>query len=155
MFCEPDPDRWWGEFCRAIGAPDLTDDPRYADAGARSANRQELYATLDEKFAQKTLAQWLKILQDAGLSMAYSPVNSPAELAQDPQATANRYITEIEHPKRGKMKVAGIPLQFSGTPTSTMSAAPELGQHTDEVLSQVGGLSSEEIARLRSQGVMG
>ncbi|MCH8088936.1 MAG: CoA transferase [Chloroflexi bacterium] len=155
MFCEPDPDRWWGEFCRAIGAPDLTDDPRYADAGARSANRQELYAKLDEIFAQKTLASWLKALQEAELSMAYSPVNSPAELAQDPQATANRYITEIEHPKRGKMKVAGIPLRFSGTPTSTMSAAPELGEHTDEVLSQIGGLSSEEIARLRSQGVMG
>ncbi|MFQ5874398.1 MAG: CaiB/BaiF CoA transferase family protein [Dehalococcoidia bacterium] len=154
MFCEPDSDRFWGEFCRCIGAPELIEDPRYADSAARSANRRRLIAVLDQIFARKSLSQWIQTFEDSGMTLAHSPVNATEELSDDIQALENQYITEIEHPRKGRLKTAGIPLRFSGTPASVSSAAPELGQHSDRVLSEVAGLSEGEIAKLRNEGVL-
>ena len=155
MFCEPDSDRFWEEFCHAIGASQVVKGSRFENAKVRTANRIELVAALDEIFDKKSLDEWLKTLEEAGLSMAYSSVQSTEELGRDPQAIENQYIAEMEHPKRGHMKTAGIPLRFCGTPASITSAAPELGQHTDEVLSKVVGLSDQRIGELRGQGVLG
>ncbi len=154
MFCEPDSDRFWNEFCRCIGASELAQDGKYADAKSRANNRRELITSLDRIFAQKSLPMWVETLERAGITMAYSPVKATVELSDDTQALENEYVTEIDHPKRGRMKVAGIPLRFSGTPASISSAAPELGQHTDEVLSQVARLSKDEISKLRGEGVL-
>ena len=149
MFCEPDPDRWWGEFCRAIGAEDL------ASTSPQDENWAGLMDQLDEIFAKRTLAEWLQTLKDAGLEMAYSPVNSTAELAADPQARANNYIVDIDHPTRGRMTSAGVPLAFSGTPVGRVSAAPALGEHNEEVMTGVGGYSDDEFARLKEDGAFG
>lgn len=149
MFCEPDPDRWWAEFCRAIGADDL------ASTSPQDDNWAGLMGRLDEIFAKKTLAEWLQTLKDAGLEMAYSPVNSTAELAADPQARSNNYILDIDHPTRGRMPSAGVPLSFSGTPVGQVSPAPALGQHNEEVMTGVGGCAAEEFARLKEQGAFG
>lgn len=149
MFCEPDPDRWWGEFCRAIGADDLASVSPQDDSWAG------LMGQLDDIFAKKTLAEWLVALKEAGLDMAYSPVNSTAELAADPQARANNYIVDIDHPNRGRMPSAGVPLSFSGTPVGRVAAAPALGQHNEEVMTGVGGYAAEEFARLKEEGAFG
>ena len=149
MFCEPDPDRWWGEFCRAIGAEGL------AATSPQDENWAGLMGQLDKIFAKKTLAEWVDTLKDAGLEMAYSPVNSTAELAADPQARANNYIVDIDHPTRGRMSSAGVPLAFSGTPVGRVSAAPGLGEHNEEVMRGVGGCSAEEVARLKEEGAFG
>ena len=149
MFCEPDPDRWWGEFCRAIGAEDL------ASTSPQDENWAGLMGQLDEIFAKKTLAEWLRVLKDTGLEMAYSPVNSTAELAADPPARANNYVVDIDHPTRGKMASAGVPLAFSGTPVGRVSAAPGLGEHNEEVMTGVGGYSADEFARLKEDGAFG
>ena len=149
MFCEPDPDRWWEEFCRAIGAEDL------ASTSPQDENWAGLMGRLDEIFAKKTLAEWLVTLNDAGLDMAYSPVNSTAELAADRQARANNYVVDVDHPKRGRMASAGVPLMFSGTPVGKVSGAPELGEHNEEVMTGVGGFSAEEFARLKADGAFG
>ncbi len=154
MFCEPDSDRFWGEFCRCIGAPHLAEEERYSDVRARTANRRRLIATLDEVFAGKSLDQWLETFREEGMSLAYSPVNSTEELSGDVQALENQYIAEMEHPKRGRIKTAGIPLRFSDTPASVSLAAPELGQHTDQVLAEVAGMNQGEIDRLREEGVL-
>ena len=87
--------------------------------------------------------------------MAYSPVNSTAELAADPQARANNYIVDVDHPTRGRMASAGVPLAFSGTPVGRVSAAPGLGEHNEEVMTGVGGYSAEEVARLKQEGAFG
>ena len=149
MFCEPDPDRWWGEFCRAIGAEGL------AATSPQDENWVGLMGQLDEIFAKKTLAEWVDTLKDAGLEMAYSPVNSTAELAADPQARANNYIVDVDHPTRGSMASAGVPLAFSGTPVGRVSAAPGLGEHNEDVMRGVGGYSAEEVARLKEEGAFG
>ena len=149
MFCEPDPDRWWEEFCRAIGAEGL------ASTSPQDENWAGLMGQLDEIFAKKTLAEWLETLKDAGLDMAYSPVNSTAELAADPQARSNNYVIDVEHPTRGRMASAGVPLAFSGTPVGRVAAAPSLGEHNEEVATDVGGFSAEELARLKEDGAFG
>lgn len=149
MFCEPDPDRWWEDFCRAIGAEYL------ASTSPQDENWAGLMGQLDEIFAKKTLAEWLDTLKETGLEMAYSPVNSTAELATDPQARANNYIVDVDHPQRGRMTSAGVPLAFSGTPVGRVSAAPGLGEHNEEVMTGVGGYSVEEFARLKKDGAFG
>ena len=149
MFCEPDPDRWWEEFCNAIGAREL------AATSPQDEGWAGLMGQLDEIFAKKTLAEWVNTLEEAGLGMAYSPVNSMAELAADPQVRANNYVTDIDHPTRGRIPAAGVPLAFSGTPVGRVAAAPGLGEHNEEVMTGVGGFSAEEFARLKEDGAFG
>ena len=154
MFCEPDSDRFWGQFCQVIGAPELADDSRYTTEKDRAVNPQ-LITKLDEIFARKTQAQWVQSFDEQGVVFAYSPVMEGADLSNDPQALENEYVVELDHPEEGRLKVAGIPLRFTGTPASISSTAPKLGEHTDQVLSRILGLSNDEVAGLRAQGVVG
>lgn len=154
MFCEPDPDRFWSDFCQVIDASELAEDSAYSTAAKRETNPQ-LITKLDTVFAQRTQAQWMQTFEEKNVSWAYSPVLEGADLASDAQVLENDYVVELDHPKEGKLKVTGVPLRFSDTPASVSSSAPELGQHTDEVLARIAGLSDDEIASLRGQGVLG
>lgn len=147
------PDRHWGNFCRAIGRPELEHDPRFADADRRRENRHELIAILDEVFATKTCREWMEILGQYP-DFIFEPVNTYADLLEDPQVKANKYIVDVEHPSLGMVKMVGVPVQFSRTPARIRSPAPEFGQHTEEVLLEVCGYSWDEIAQLREEGVI-
>jgi crotonobetainyl-CoA:carnitine CoA-transferase CaiB-like acyl-CoA transferase len=146
------PENRWPAFCRALGKPELEQDPRFAGFLNRLANLQELYAILDEAFATKTNAEWMALLADADCICA--PVASYEELLHDPQVLANEYIVEIDHPTRGRMQVVGAPWRFSETPAEVAAAAPELGQHTEEILQEL-GYSWEQISGLRERGTLG
>ncbi len=112
----------------------------------------ELVAMLDQLFASRPRAEWLKILSRNDLPNA--PVHRLTELKDDPQIIANDYIVDFDHPRLGKVKIPGYPVQFSKSQAGTTSCAPELGEHTDAVLSEIGGYSPEEITGLRAKGVI-
>ena len=145
------PDSWPG-FCEAMGLPELEDDPRFANYGDMLANREELYTILDETFVKKPTEEWMELLTAADCICA--PVASYQDLVNDPQVRANDYIIEVDHPTRGRMPVVGAPWRFSETPVKVAAAAPELGQHTEEILQEL-GYSWEQIGVLREQDVLG
>ena len=152
MICHPQSDRFWGDVCRAIGRPEIENDPRFLDMDLRRENRKELVTLLDEVFASRPRAEWLGLLENHDL--IFSPLNEVDELLEDPQVLADGCIGEMEYPEMGMMKVPNPPADFSQTPGRTYSPAPELGQHTEEVLTELGDYTWDDIASLRERGVI-
>jgi crotonobetainyl-CoA:carnitine CoA-transferase CaiB-like acyl-CoA transferase len=142
----------WDEFCRTIERPDLEQDPRFDSHEKRIENSRELVAILDGVFATRTREEWHDILGRHGFLS--SPVNSPIELKDDPQVTENKYIVDFNHPVFGKVQFPGYPVHFSEASAGPRSAAPELGEHTEEVLREIGGYSAEEIKRFREKEII-
>ena len=145
-------DRYWGPFAKAMGIEHLIDDPRFHDTVARAENRAELIGMLDEIFAEKTYEEWDEIFRQSG-DLIYSKVQRLSELTDDPQVVANGYIAGVEHPVLGPVKLADHPVRYSETPHRISSVAPELGQHTEEVLLEL-GYDWGDIARLQDAGVI-
>ena len=131
---------------------ELENDPRFNTDDKRLANAEELVAIFDELFATRPRDEWLHIFAE------YDPfccgVNSVMEPQDDPQVTENGYIVDFEHPTLGKIKIPGYPGHFSESWAQTTSAAPDPGEHTEEVLMQVGDYTRKEIAQLREEGVV-
>ncbi len=145
-------DKLWRTFCPLLGLEALTDDPRYVTNAARSANRPALIAALQEVFLTKTYEEWEAILLPAGVPMG--AVNTLDAVLDHPQVAARKAIVDTTHPVAGAVKMTAPPVQLSDTPGSIRSPAPLLGQHTEQVLRERLGLGDEEIARLRSIGVI-
>lgn len=146
------PENRWPKFCAALGLPEIEHDERFANYGVRLANLNQLYEILDEAFLTKTSDDWIDLLKDADCICA--PVATYEDLLNDPQVRANDYIVEVDHPTQGRLPVVGAPWRFSETPAEVAAAAPELGQHNEEILQEL-GYSWERIEELRSQGVLG
>jgi crotonobetainyl-CoA:carnitine CoA-transferase CaiB-like acyl-CoA transferase len=136
----------WPAFCAAVAMPELQHDPRFANAGARKDNLDALYELLDDKFLAKTTADWIAVLE--AHDMICGPVADYDDLRRDPQALENEYLVTVDHPLNGPTQVVGFPWKFSETPASVAPAAPELGQHTEEILLSL-GYTWEQIAALR------
>lgn len=145
-------DRYWPAFCRALELEDILHDPRFNTMEARKENAPELVSLLDQVFATRNCEEWMKRLREAQLLC--SPVNTYAEVAQDPQVLANEYVITVDHPVYGPVKEVGIPIQLSRTPGQVRAPAPQFGQHTEEVLLDVAGLNWEEIGELKERGVI-
>jgi len=112
-----------------------------------------LVAILDQVFAQRPAQEWVKLLKEKG-DFILTPVNSVADLPADPQVIANSYIVERDHPVIGRTKEVGLPVQFSKTPGSLRLPAPELGQDTEQVLTDIAGYTWEEVETLRRDEVI-
>lgn len=146
------PDRYWRQVCTAVGLEECVDDPRFTSIESRGKHAKELVALLDARFARKTREEWVKTLKEAGC--IFTPIQTLTEVTQDPQAHANEYFIEVDHPEWGKQNLLGFPWSFSETPASWRRPAPKMGQHTDEVLGNL-GYSREEIEGLRKEGTIG
>jgi formyl-CoA transferase len=145
-------DRYWPVFCATIGRPELAGDPRFSDIVKRASNNEELIAILDEVFLSKTRDEWCALMRENDCTA--SPVQSYADLASDPQVLANNYVTTVEHPTHGPIKEVGITVDLTETPGQAKNAAPELGQHTEEVLIELAGLGWEELGHLKDARVI-
>ena len=148
-----DSQRYWARFCQALELGEVEHDPRFATGTARNQNRRELIVLLDQAFARQPLSHWLEVFK-AYPEFMYDAVNSVPEALQDPQLRANGYIREVPHPTLGKAQMVGVPFRLEKTPCATPRPAPALGEHTEEVLQEVCGYSSAEVARLREEGVV-
>ncbi len=145
-------DRYWPGFCQAIGRTDWLADERYANAVVRAQHGAELIAILDDIFATKPRAEWGE--QFDRFELVWGPVQSIDEVVQDPQARALGAFATVTHPSGEEIEVVRTPVEFSATPASIRRTAPELGQHTEEVLLEH-GYTWEEIAALKEKGAIG
>jgi CoA:oxalate CoA-transferase len=138
-------------LCLAAGRPDLIEDQRFAAPFARHANADALESELTATFLGDTRDAWLERLVEHDVPC--SPVQDFVEVGNDPQALMNGYITTVEHPTLGTLKVVGPPVQLSETPGSVRMPAPELGQHTEEILLDL-GYNWEQIEALKMAEVV-
>jgi crotonobetainyl-CoA:carnitine CoA-transferase CaiB-like acyl-CoA transferase len=144
--------RLWERLCRAIGRDDLLSDERFTDNTDRMRNREPLVAELESVLTVRTTDEWVTVLTDGGVPCG--PIRDYKEVFDDPHTQAREMSIEMHHPVEGMIKGLGIPIKMSGTPGQVRSAAPLLGQHTDEVLARA-GYSADEIAVLREKEVVG
>ena len=141
----------WARFCEAVGRPELAVDPRYDTVKARYDNMEELVDTLDELFATRTAAEWGDLF-DAH-ELVWGPVQQLQEIVDDPQARAAGYYVDVPHHESGPLETVAIPLKVHGADVGPRAAAPRLGQHSWEVLSEL-GLTDGEIEALQTAGVV-
>jgi formyl-CoA transferase len=146
-------DRAWDDVCGVIGRPELIDDARFDSYRKRIAeNAPALIAILDDVFATHPRDHWVRALNDVGMFAA--PVQDHAELAADPQVLANGYIHDVPHPGHDPVRMAGVGIAVDGEPVTIPRLAPQLGEHTEEILAEA-GYSWDEITALRDQHVVG
>jgi len=137
-------------MCTAVDASDLADDPLFATAADRLANRAALRDRLRDEFARRDLDHWRERLDATGC--VYAVLATVPEVLDDPQVRANGYLAQ--HPEHGHVRLAANPIQFDGQALAVERGAPAVGQHTAEVLTEV-GFGPDEIAALRAAGALG
>jgi len=143
--------KWWPDFCKHIDREDLTDDPRFVDTKARYVNRSALIAELDETFARHTMQEWAAKLES--MSGVWAPAFSPLEISEDPQALINGFIAPVGDADKPDYMMAVTPLQFDEKPVGKLKRGPKYGEHTDEILAEI-GCNETDLAKLRSSGVI-
>ncbi|KAJ5601039.1 CoA-transferase family III domain-containing protein [Penicillium lagena] len=145
--------RQFKNLCLRLGHEDLANDPRFLDNNSRVQNRKDLKRILRESFALGTTEEWEEAFEGSG--MPYGPINTLEKVFSHPQALARRMVEDVEQDAAvgGRIKVLGMPVKFSGSKPSIRQGPPSLGQHTDEVLQEM-GLSSDIIAELRKDGAI-
>lgn len=142
-------DRYWADFCQALGRVDLITDPQFGNAEQRSENRAALQALIRDAFAASTIDDL--DLRLTAHNCVWSRVQSPWEVARDPQTGANGYL--LPNPDRPEGRLAASPVQYKNDFVQPRSGAPRAGQHSEEILQEL-GMTGDQIARLKSEGVV-
>lgn len=130
-------DRLWERLCNILGCPELVKDERFVTNGARTTHAKELAVLLNGIFRQKSIAEWVALLEGAGLPCA--PINTIDRIVNDPHIAAREMIVEVEHPVAGSLKMPGVPVKLSAAPGRVEHHAPLLGQHQAEILKEILG----------------
>ena len=142
----------WAKFCSEIECPRLIDDERFKTNALRTEHYDELRPILANIMKKRTTDQWVEEMEKVGIPCG--PINTIDKVVQQPQVQAREMIVEVEHQIAGKVKMAGVPIKLSDTPGKIEDPAPDLGEHTSEVLSGLLGLSGEYMTQLREDDVI-
>jgi crotonobetainyl-CoA:carnitine CoA-transferase CaiB-like acyl-CoA transferase len=145
-------ERYWPTFCKGLGMPELEKDPKFDSMEKRMENRRELVEILDEVFMKRDSGEWYNAFKAAG-DLLFTVANTIKDLTVDPQMISNDYIVTWDHPVLGKIKWPGFFVQFSETPQNKREPAPEIGQHTEEILLGL-GYNWEQIVQLKDEMVI-
>jgi len=139
--------RFWPDFCAVMGLPELEHDPRFAKDKQRAANRTELVAILDKAFGTEPRAHWERLFREK--EFWFSVVNRVSDLAADPQVIANHYMVDLD----SGLKTVAFPFALEKTPVPQTHGAPNFSQHTEEILQNVCGYTTEEILALKEKAI--
>ena len=141
----------WKRLCQVLEKPELHEHPDYADADGRAKNRKALNAAIERELVRKTTAEWTEILNRAGIPSG--PIYSMDQVFADPQVKHLGVAAEVQSKRLGKFKIINQPVKLSRTPAKLVTATPERGEHTDEVLREA-GYDDAAIADLRKNGII-
>lgn len=141
----------WARLCTVLGLEEVRDDPRYRLNRERVVRRAEVRRIIEEKLAQRDAAEWIELLEQAGIPAG--PIYSIPEMLQDAHVRARGFVIEQEHPTAGVLRALASPLHLSETPATYRLPPPLLGQHTDEILAEL-GFSAEDIRDLHEAGAV-
>ena len=142
----------WAALAIAVDRPELGDDPQFATVSARIANRDLVLQTLESIFAKGSVAHWVATLEAADVPV--SPVNTMNAVFANPQVRHRELRTTVQHPTAGPVDLIANPIRYPGGPATTYTAPPLLGDHTDQILTDVLGKTPDEIAQLRASGAI-
>jgi len=145
-------EKQWMDLCRIANREDLTEDPRFMNMQVRNQNYQSFFPVFCEIMASRTTAEWQKALK--GTDIISSPVYTIDQVVEDAQVKAREMITEVEDEKRGALKVVGNPVKLSRSKEPINRSMPELGEHTNQILSEMLGFTNQQIKRLKEKGVI-
>lgn len=143
--------RLWETFVKALDREDLNEDSRFADMKSRNQHPGELKEILENLTRQRTTEEWVKVMEDAGVPCGR--IRTIDQVLSDPHVDVREMVVEKEHPKAGMIKLTGVPTKLSLTPGEVSSPPPTLGQHTDQVLSEL-GYSEEDLKIFRDKGIV-
>ena len=146
------PEEDWQKFCRLAGREDIISDRRFQSNKDRIANYTAFEPILNEITKKKTTAEWLALLEPQGIMCG--PVNNIAQVVNDPHIKERGMVAEVNHPRVGKLRVTGTPMKFSRTECKIEKACPDVGEHTQQILSSMLGMLPEQIEELRKTGVI-
>jgi len=144
-------DREFARLCKVLDLEHLANDPKFVNSAKRAENSEVLYPIVSAAFSTKSRDEWLKLLEEADVPCA--PILTPAEVFDHPQMVENELIVEVDDPRVGKVKMMGIPLKLADAPGSIRRLAPDLGQHTDEILLEA-GYDKAHINQLRQKNII-
>ncbi len=146
------PEGQWGLFCGLLGLPELIDDPRFETGPKRTARHPELEAILEAALRKRTTAEWLDDFLRVGIPCG--PLNSIPQIVADPQIAHREMIREVTHPTAGTIAISNTPFRMSRSEAGIKGPPPSVGQDTASVLSELLGLTSDEVAALEAEGIV-
>ena len=146
-------DKFWALFCSVLGRPDLRDDPAYARARDRAANRVALKAVLQPLIQVRPRAEWVTALTASGVPCG--EIRTVADVCENPQLTDRGQIQAVQHPAAGTVRYVASAIRFDDAPPPPARPAPRLGEHRDELLSEWLGLDTAAVAALAREGAFG
>lgn len=144
-------EHYWATFCTAINREDLIDAPRFVNQQARAENAAELVSLLEEVFRSRTYAAWGEVLSQNKL--IWAPLQTPLEVTRDEQALANDYFVDWDHPTYDRIRLLNNPIKLSRSPAENRCKAPDLGEHTEQILEDL-GYDSAAISKLKNEGIV-
>ncbi len=145
-------DTLWAKFCEHVDQKNLISDPRFRTNVERTANHSELFPILSEIMRQRTTDEWIDALENIGVPCG--PINTIDKVVNHPQVQARNMITQVIHQMTGAVEVPGLPIKLSDTPGDVDIPAPNLGEHTVEILTDVLKMSTDEVKQLKQEKII-